>query len=211
LRLFRNSADRRYTIPVFYNIAPILAGRFSLFLYYVRSVSFAFLFFLRPALQIFSGSFGLMKLLLRGNVVSYGGTLIILNRSTSTSRLNERSRARLSSRKERKREREREKENEREKQNRAKRCSKKKTSLSFECLADCTMPVLIDVYFVLRATSGCFAAKLIKSNRYNVAGIINDELTTVAAYGGIRWNGKFLIIILNWAVLINERTLTRCN
>jgi len=38
-----------------------------------------------------------MKLLLRGNVVSYGGALIILNRGTAASGLNEGSRVRLSS------------------------------------------------------------------------------------------------------------------
>lgn len=105
-------------IPVFYNTPPIYAGRFSLFLYYVRSVS-PLSCFLR--LQISSGSFGFMKLLLRGNVVSYNGTLIILNRSTSTFRLNERSRTRVYSP-----EKQRKGKNERVERNKKEKCAKKK-------------------------------------------------------------------------------------
>lgn len=119
----------------------------------IMSVPFPrFLVFL-PALQISSGSFGFMKLLLRGNVVSYNGTLIILNRSTSTFRLNERSRTRVYPPEKRGRERMRE-------SNVTKRKTTKlpKRNIVFvEYLVDCTdASLLIDVYFVLRVTNGHF-------------------------------------------------------
>lgn len=120
-----------------------------MFVPFLRSLVFP------PALQIFSGSFGFMKLLLRGNVVSCNGTLIILNRSTSTFGLNERSHTRVYPPEKRGG----------EKKTREPSAIKRKTILPkrnivfVEYLVDCTdASLFIDVCFVLRVTNGRFTA-----------------------------------------------------
>jgi len=124
-----------------------------------------------PALQISSGSFGFMKLLLRGNVVSYNGTLIILNRSTSTFRLNERSRTRVYPPEKRGRKRMRESS-----------VTKRKTALPKRNIV--FVEYLVD-WHRCQSTNWCLLCatrnewsshcELIKSRQYIVAGIINGE------------------------------------
>lgn len=128
-------------------------GRFSLFLYYVRFVSPLSCF--SSGTSDFLISFGFMKLLLRGNVVSCNGTLIILNRSASTFGLNgKKPHARLSSGKTRKK-----------KQTVEPNATQRKTILPkrnivfVEYLVDCTdVSLFIDVCFMLRVTNGRFDA-----------------------------------------------------
>lgn len=123
-----------------------------------------------PALQISSGSFGFMKLLLRGNVVSCNGTLIILNRSTSTFGLNERSHTRVYPPEKRGRKKKRES----RAQPKEKLYYRKETSFSLSISLHWCQSIN---WCLLCATRNewSFHCELIKSHQYIVAGIINGE------------------------------------